>query len=91
VTTTCRSAEEVGPEDGCTENLLLSEGALLEVVDACLTGKIRVREDRVGLEDFNLLRIDSFVSYLSTLVLGFIIVSILWLDSYGRKRRREAV
>jgi ribose transport system permease protein len=40
---------------------------------------------------FNLLRIDSYVSYLSTLFLGFIIVSILWLDSYGRKRRREAV
>ena len=40
---------------------------------------------------FNLLRIDSYVSYLSTLFLGFIIVAILWLDSYGRKRRREAV
>ena len=35
---------------------------------------------------FNMLRIDSLVSYLSTLFLGFIIVSILWLDSYGRKR-----
>jgi hypothetical protein len=31
------------------------------------------------------------VSYLSTALLGTIIVSILWLDSYGRKRRREAV
>jgi ribose transport system permease protein len=40
---------------------------------------------------FNLLRIDSYVSYLSTLFLGFVIVAILWLDSYGRKRRREAV
>jgi ribose transport system permease protein len=40
---------------------------------------------------FNLLQIDSYVSYLSTLFLGFIIVSILWLDSFGRKRRREAV
>jgi ribose transport system permease protein len=40
---------------------------------------------------FNLLQIDSYVSYLSTLFLGFIIVSILWLDSYGRKRKREAV
>ena len=40
---------------------------------------------------FNLLRIDSLVSYLSTLFLGIIIVAILWLDSYGRKRRREAV
>jgi ribose transport system permease protein len=40
---------------------------------------------------FNLLQIDSYVSYLSTLSLGFVIVTILWLDSYGRKRRREAV
>ncbi len=40
---------------------------------------------------FNLLQIDSYVSYLSTLFLGFVIVTILWLDSYGRKRRREAV
>jgi ribose/xylose/arabinose/galactoside ABC-type transport system permease subunit len=31
------------------------------------------------------------VSYLSTLFLGFIIVAILWLDSFSRKRRREAV
>lgn len=40
---------------------------------------------------FNLLRIDSLVSYLPTALLGIIIVSILWLDSYGRKRRREAI
>ena len=40
---------------------------------------------------FNLLRIDSLVSYLPTALLGVIIVSILWLDSYGRKRRREAI
>ena len=40
---------------------------------------------------FNMLRIDSQVAYLSTLFLGFIIVAILWLDSFGRKRRREAV
>jgi ribose transport system permease protein len=40
---------------------------------------------------FNMLRIDSLVAYLSTLILGFMIVAILWLDSYGRKRRREAV
>lgn len=40
---------------------------------------------------FNMLRIDSLVSYLSTALLGVIIVSILWLDSYGRKRRREAI
>ena len=40
---------------------------------------------------FNMLRIDSQVAYLSPLFLGFIIVAILWLDSFGRKRRREAV
>jgi len=40
---------------------------------------------------FNMLRIDSYVSYLPTAMLGIIIVSILWLDSYTRKRRREAV
>jgi len=40
---------------------------------------------------FNMLRIDSLVSYLNTALLGVIIVSILWLDSYGRKRRREAI
>jgi len=40
---------------------------------------------------FNMLRIDSYVSYLPTALLGVIIVAILWLDSYTRKRRREAV
>ncbi len=40
---------------------------------------------------FNMLRIDSLVSYLPTALLGIIIVSILWLDSYVRKRKREAV
>jgi ribose transport system permease protein len=40
---------------------------------------------------FNMLRIDSLVSYLPTALLGIIIVTILWLDSYGRKRKREAV
>ena len=40
---------------------------------------------------FNMLRIDSLVSYLPTALLGIIIVSILWLDSYMRKRKREAV
>ena len=40
---------------------------------------------------FNMLRIDSLVSYLPTALLGIIIVSILWLDSYGRKRKRESV
>lgn len=40
---------------------------------------------------FNMLRIDSLVSYLPTALLGIIIVSILWLDSYTRKRKREAV
>jgi len=40
---------------------------------------------------FNMLRIDSLVPYLPTALLGIIIVSILWLDSYGRKRKRESV
>jgi ribose transport system permease protein len=40
---------------------------------------------------FNMLRIESLVSYLPTALLGIIIVTILWLDSYGRKRRRETV
>jgi len=40
---------------------------------------------------FNMLKVDTFVAYLPTLLLGIIIVSILWLDSYTRKRRREAV
>lgn len=40
---------------------------------------------------FNMLRIDTLVAYLPTALLGVIIVTILWLDSYGRKRRREAV
>jgi ribose/xylose/arabinose/galactoside ABC-type transport system permease subunit len=40
---------------------------------------------------FNMLRIDSLVPYLPQALLGLIIVSVLWLDSYGRKRRREAV
>ena len=40
---------------------------------------------------FNMLRIDTYVAYLPSALLGIIIVSILWLDSYTRKRRREAV
>jgi len=40
---------------------------------------------------FNMLRIDSLVPYLPTALLGIIIVSILWLDSYGRQRKRESV
>ena len=40
---------------------------------------------------FQMLRIDSLVSYLPTVLLGLIIVSILWLDSFTRKRKREAV
>jgi len=40
---------------------------------------------------FQMLRIDSLVSYLPVALQGMIIVSILWLDSFSRKRRREAV
>jgi ribose transport system permease protein len=38
-----------------------------------------------------MLRIDSLVSYLPVALQGMIIVAILWLDSFARKRRREAV
>jgi ribose transport system permease protein len=40
---------------------------------------------------FNMLQVDTYVAYLPTALLGIIIVSILWLDSYTRKRKREAV
>ena len=40
---------------------------------------------------FNMLRIDSYVPYLPTGLQGIIIVGIIWLDSYGRKRKRETV
>ena len=40
---------------------------------------------------FNLMRIDTFLPYLSQALQGGIIVFIVWLDSYGRKRKREAV
>ena len=36
---------------------------------------------------FNMLRIDSYVSYLPTALLGIIIVSILWLDSYSAEAK----
>ncbi len=38
-----------------------------------------------------MLKVDSLVLYLTQALTGLIIVSILWLDSYGRKRRREDV
>jgi ribose transport system permease protein len=38
-----------------------------------------------------MLRVDSLFIYLTQALTGLIIVGILWLDSYGRKRRREAV
>jgi ribose transport system permease protein len=40
---------------------------------------------------FNMLRIDSFLPYLPTGLQGLIIVGIIWLDCYGRKRKREEV
>ena len=40
---------------------------------------------------FNMLNIDSLVPYLPAGLLGLIIVVIIWLDSYGRKRKREIV
>jgi ribose transport system permease protein len=40
---------------------------------------------------FNMLRIDSYVLYLPTALQGLIIVGIIWLDCYGRKRKREDI
>lgn len=40
---------------------------------------------------FNMLRIDSYMPYLPTGLQGLIIVGIIWLDCYGRKRKREIV
>jgi ribose transport system permease protein len=40
---------------------------------------------------FNLMRIDTLLPYLSQALQGGIIVFIVWLDSYGRKRKREDV
>jgi ribose transport system permease protein len=40
---------------------------------------------------FNLMRVDTFLPYLSQALQGGIIVFIVWLDSYGRKRKREDV
>lgn len=40
---------------------------------------------------FNMLNVDSFLPYLQSGLQGLIIVFIIWLDSYGRKRKRETV
>jgi len=40
---------------------------------------------------FNMLNIDSFIPYLQQGLQGLIIVVILWLDSFSRKRKREMV
>jgi ribose/xylose/arabinose/galactoside ABC-type transport system permease subunit len=40
---------------------------------------------------FNLIHVDTFLPYSSSALQGVIIVFIVWLDSYGRKRKREAV
>lgn len=40
---------------------------------------------------FNMLRIDSYILYLPTALQGLIIVGIIWLDCYGRKRKREDI
>ncbi|MHC1785229.1 MAG: ABC transporter permease [Anaerolineaceae bacterium] len=40
---------------------------------------------------FNMLRIDSLLPYLPTGLQGLIIVGIIWLDCFGRKRKREEV
>jgi ribose transport system permease protein len=84
---------------------IAGEGTALYVVCAVVVGGTSVAggiggaiKSAIGLlllgtltNAFQMLRIDSLVSYLPTLLLGIIIVTILWLDSFGRKRRREAV
>ena len=84
---------------------LAGENTALYVVSAMVVGGTSVAggvggaiKSAIGLvllgiltNAFNMLRVDSLVSYLPTALLGIIIVSILWLDSYGRKRRREAI
>jgi ribose/xylose/arabinose/galactoside ABC-type transport system permease subunit len=40
---------------------------------------------------FNMLNVDSFLPYLTSGLQGVIIVFIVWLGSYGRKRKREDV
>jgi ribose transport system permease protein len=40
---------------------------------------------------FNMLNVDSFLPYLNAGLQGLIIVIIIWLDCYGRKRKREDV
>jgi ribose transport system permease protein len=40
---------------------------------------------------FNMLNVDSLIPYLQQGLQGVIIVVILWLDSYSRKRKRESV
>jgi ribose transport system permease protein len=40
---------------------------------------------------FNLMNIDTLLPYLSQALQGGLIVFIVWLDSYGRKRKREDV
>lgn len=40
---------------------------------------------------FNLIHVDTFLPYSSSALQGLIIVFIVWLDSFGRKRKREAV
>lgn len=40
---------------------------------------------------FNMLNVDSFLPYLQAGLQGLIIVFIIWMDSYSRKRKRESV
>lgn len=40
---------------------------------------------------FSLIHVDTYLPYLSQALQGAIIVFIVWLDSYGRKRKREEV
>ena len=77
----------------------------LYVVCACVVGGISVAggiggagKAVIGIlllgllsNAFNMLNVDSFIPYLQAGLQGLIIVIIIWLDSYGRKRKREIV
>jgi ribose/xylose/arabinose/galactoside ABC-type transport system permease subunit len=58
-------------------------GAIKSVIGILLLGLVS--------NVFNLIHVDTFLPYLSSALQGVIIVFIVWLDSFGRKRKRETV
>jgi ribose transport system permease protein len=58
-------------------------GAIKSVIGIMLLGLVS--------NVFNLIHVDTFLPYSSQALQGIIIVFIVWLDSYGRKRKREDV